>query len=137
MGTLFLTPGAVSSQIKTSTMADEDAKRKEELNNSLKEYISEWRKTREKEEDELSKLKEKQAKRKEIRLEQEKKLRRRRSALRRLRLSVRRCLRPRRPKRLKWLTRRNPLLEEKSMMPARSSPRPRSSLRKRRRLPLG
>merc|ERR1711978_854112 len=64
------------------------------------------------------------------------KLRRRRSALRRLRLSVRRCLRPRRPKRLKWLTRRNPPLEEKSMMPARSSPRPRSSLRKRRRLPL-
>merc|ERR1712095_164775 len=51
-----------------------EAKRKEELNNSLKEYISEWRKTREKEEDELSKLKEKQAKRKEIRLEQEKKL---------------------------------------------------------------
>merc|ERR1712154_523658 len=33
-----------------------------------------WRKTREKEEDELSKLKEKQAKRKEIRAEQEKKL---------------------------------------------------------------
>merc|ERR1712095_30064 len=51
-----------------------EAKRKEELNNSLKEYISEWRKTREKEEDELSKLKEKQAKRKEIRLEQEEKL---------------------------------------------------------------
>merc|ERR1712242_268187 len=43
-------------------------------NNQLKEYISEWRKTREKEEDELSKLKEKQAKRKEIRAEQEKKL---------------------------------------------------------------
>jgi len=57
-------------------MADaaEDAKRKEELNNSLKEYISEWRKTREAEEDELTKLKEKQAKRKEIRAEQEKKL---------------------------------------------------------------
>ena len=57
-------------------MADaaEDAKRKEELNNSLKEYISEWRKTREAEEDELAKLKEKQAKRKEIRAEQEKKL---------------------------------------------------------------
>merc|ERR1712170_19054 len=55
-------------------MADDEAKRKEELNNQLKEYISEWRKTREKEEDELSKLKEKQAKRKEIRLEQEKKL---------------------------------------------------------------
>merc|ERR1711913_12160 len=43
-------------------MADDDVKRKEELNNQLKEYISEWRKTREKEEDELSKLKEKQAK---------------------------------------------------------------------------
>jgi len=55
-------------------MADDDVKRKEELNNQLKEYISEWRKTREKEEDELSKLKEKQAKRKEIRAEQEKKL---------------------------------------------------------------
>ena len=55
-------------------MADDEAKRKEELNNSLKEYIAEWRKTREKEEDELAKLKEKQAKRKEIRLEQEKKL---------------------------------------------------------------
>jgi troponin T len=55
-------------------MADDEAKRKEELNNQLKEYISEWRKTREKEEDELSKLKEKQAKRKEIRAEQEKKL---------------------------------------------------------------
>jgi len=54
-------------------MADDDVKRKEELNNQLKEYISEWRKTREKEEDELSKLKEKQAKRKEIRAEQEKK----------------------------------------------------------------
>ena len=40
-------------------MADDDVKRKEELNNQLKEYISEWRKTREKEEDELSKLKEK------------------------------------------------------------------------------
>jgi len=48
-------------------MADDDVKRKEELNNQLKEYISEWRKTREKEEDELSKLKEKQAKRKESR----------------------------------------------------------------------
>merc|ERR1711988_394917 len=73
MGTPVITshPGAVSARV---TMADDDAKRKEELNNQLKEYISEWRKTREKEEDELSKLKEKQAKRKEIRLEQEKKL---------------------------------------------------------------
>jgi len=57
-------------------MADaaDEAKRKEELNASLKEYIAEWRKTREAEEDELTKLKEKQAKRKEIRAEQEKKL---------------------------------------------------------------
>merc|ERR1712073_87160 len=66
-----LSPGRVTTKAK---MADDDAKRKEELNNQLKEYISEWRKTREKEEDELSKLKEKQAKRKEIRAEQEKKL---------------------------------------------------------------
>merc|ERR1712183_1012936 len=43
-------------------------------NAQLKEYIAEWRKTREKEEEELTKLKEKQAKRKEIRAEQEKKL---------------------------------------------------------------
>merc|ERR1712235_154779 len=63
------------SRVHTAVrMADDEAKRKEELNNQLKEYISEWRKTGEKEEDELSKLKEKQAKRKEIRLEQEKKL---------------------------------------------------------------
>merc|ERR1711970_70212 len=52
----------------------EEAKHKAQLNEQLKEYIAEWRKTREKEEDELSKLKEKQAKRKEIRAEQEKKL---------------------------------------------------------------
>merc|ERR1711981_1068099 len=51
--------------VTIATMADDDVKRKEELNNQLKEYISEWRKTREKEEDELSKLKEKQAKREE------------------------------------------------------------------------
>merc|ERR1712179_259147 len=56
-------------------MGGNDAKaRKAELNDQLKEYINEWRKTREKEEEELKKLKEKQAKRKEIRAEQEKKL---------------------------------------------------------------
>merc|ERR1719174_1325394 len=49
-------------------------KQKGELNETLKEHIAEWRKTREKEEEELKKLKEKQAKRKEIRAEQEKKL---------------------------------------------------------------
>ena len=52
----------------------DDAARKAELNNQLKEYIAEWRKTREAEEEELAKLKEKQAKRKEVRMEQEKKL---------------------------------------------------------------
>merc|ERR1712029_1159703 len=61
---------------KQITMADaaEEAKQKEALNATLKEYIAEWRKTREKEEEELKKLKEKQAKRKEIRAEQEKKI---------------------------------------------------------------
>merc|ERR1712121_418311 len=54
--------------------AADEGKRKEALNSQLKEYIAEWRKTREKEEEELKKLKEKQAKRKEIRAEQEKKL---------------------------------------------------------------
>merc|ERR1712157_105800 len=63
--------------LEEDTMAEDgnDAKaRKAELNEQLKEYINEWRKTREKEEEELKKLKEKQAKRKEIRAEQEKKL---------------------------------------------------------------
>merc|ERR1712172_282185 len=59
---------------RSTVMAEEEAKQKEALNATLKEYISEWRKTREKEEEELKKLKEKQAKRKEIRAEQEKKL---------------------------------------------------------------
>merc|ERR1712172_67086 len=44
------------------------------LDEQLKEYINEWRKQRQKEEEELKKLKDKQAKRKEIRAEQEKKL---------------------------------------------------------------
>merc|ERR1711981_346930 len=76
MGTLSRTPGAVSSRESTrsTVMADEEAKQKEAFNATLKEYISEWRATREKEEEELKKLKEKQAKRKEIRAEQEKKL---------------------------------------------------------------
>merc|ERR1712168_1641960 len=64
---------------KTSKGDEKFAKRKQgvqknELNNQLKEYIDEWRKTREKEEEELKKMKEKQSKRKEIRKEQEKKL---------------------------------------------------------------
>merc|ERR1712183_343088 len=58
----------------TGAETDDTAARKAELNDQLKEYIAEWRKTRESEEQELQKLKEKQAKRKEIRAEQEKKL---------------------------------------------------------------
>merc|ERR1712112_600909 len=60
--------------LESIVMAEEEAKQKEALNATLKEYIAEWRKTREKEEEELKKLKEKQAKRKEIRAEQEKKI---------------------------------------------------------------
>merc|ERR1712226_1308190 len=80
MGTLSRTPGAVSPSEaqagihRSTVMADEEAKQKEALNATLKEYIAEWRKTREKEEEELMKMKEKQAKRKETRAEQEKKL---------------------------------------------------------------
>merc|ERR1711962_1546410 len=69
MGTLFLTSRAVSSQRQGIMAADgqDQAAAKAALNETLKEYINEWRKTREKEEEEL-------AKRKEIRAEQEKKL---------------------------------------------------------------
>merc|ERR1712212_853755 len=79
MGTLFPTSRAASGPSQRSTNmtgaeTDDTAARKAELNDQLKEYINEWRKTREKEEEELKKLKEKQAKRKEIRAEQEKKL---------------------------------------------------------------
>merc|ERR1711890_45552 len=66
--------GSHSHNLQGAVMAEEEAKQKEALNNTLKEYIAEWRKTREKEEEELKKLKEKQAKRKEIRAEQEKKI---------------------------------------------------------------
>merc|ERR1712106_1000873 len=82
MGTLFRTSEQchirATGYLKIRQMSAEDGKdalaRKAELNDQLKEYINEWRKTREKEEEELTKLKEKQAKRKEIRAEQEKKL---------------------------------------------------------------
>merc|ERR1711915_552989 len=87
-----------------------EAKQKEALNAQLKEYIAEWRKTREKEEDELKKLKEKQAKRKEIRAEQKRKrssgkrkmkrrprrLKKRRRSLKKLKLPGRKCLRRKR-----------------------------------------
>merc|ERR1712115_227949 len=54
-----------SRTVKKTTMATDakdDAAAKAALNETLKEYINEWRKTREKEEEELKKLKEKQAK---------------------------------------------------------------------------
>jgi len=67
-----------SQTSQTSMKGDEAfAKRKagvhkNELNEQLKEYIGQWREERQKEESELTRLKEKQAKRKEIRAEQEK-----------------------------------------------------------------
>merc|ERR1712165_179464 len=69
-----------SNTSKTSKKGDEAfAKAKSgikqsELNEQLKEYIGEWRNQREKEEEELKRLKDKQAKRKEIRADQDKKL---------------------------------------------------------------
>merc|ERR1712048_638793 len=68
-----------ASQVNTTDtdriMAEVDeAQQKAQLNSTLREYIAEWRKTREAEEEELKQLKEKQAKRKEIRAEQERKL---------------------------------------------------------------
>merc|ERR1711864_63455 len=60
MGTLSRTSGAVSPSEgihKSTVMAEEEAKQKEALNNTLKEYISEWRKTREKEEEKMGQQK--------------------------------------------------------------------------------
>merc|ERR1719244_222444 len=49
-------------------------KKRLEIDEQLKDYIVEWRVQRQKEEDDLVKLKEKQVKRKAIRVDQEKKL---------------------------------------------------------------
>merc|ERR1712080_723450 len=49
-------------------------KKRLEIDEQLKDYIVEWRVQRQKEEDELVRLKEKQVKRKAIRVDQEKKL---------------------------------------------------------------
>jgi len=70
----------MSNTSQTSMKGDEAfAKRKaglqkNELNEQLRDYISQWRDERSKEEEELKRLKDKQAKRKEIRAEQEKEL---------------------------------------------------------------
>merc|ERR1711955_181101 len=73
--------------LESTVMAEEEAKQKEALNATLKEYIAEWRKTREKEEEELKKLKEKQAKRKEKQLPRRKKRKRKRKRRRKRRRS--------------------------------------------------
>merc|ERR1711910_9098 len=57
----------------TSWLLTMSRPKKDELNTQLKDYITQWRDERSKEEEELKRLKEKQAKRKEIRAEQEKK----------------------------------------------------------------
>merc|ERR1711936_1500937 len=70
----------VSKRSNTSAKGDEafakkkSGLKKSELDEQLKVYINEWRKTREKEEEELKRMKDKQARRKEIRAEQERKL---------------------------------------------------------------
>merc|ERR1712038_2086274 len=67
----------LSRRSNTSLKGDEAfAKKKEglkksELDEQLKEYINEWRRNREEEEDELKRMKEKQLRRKEIRAEQD------------------------------------------------------------------
>merc|ERR1711890_191921 len=68
-----------SHNLQGAVMAEEEAKQKEALNNTLKEYIAEWRKTREKEEEELKKLKEKQARRKKRKRKRRRRRKRRRS----------------------------------------------------------
>ena len=65
--------------LKTSKGDEKFAKKKmgmhkNELKTQLKEYIEEWKKTRDKEEEELRKMMEKQSMRKERRVEQEKKM---------------------------------------------------------------
>merc|ERR1711955_160473 len=116
--------------LESTVMAEEEAKQKEALNATLKEYIAEWRKTREKEEEELKKLKEKQAKRKEMKRRLWK-LKRRRRSLKRQKPRDRRCWMPRRPA----LVPRSLLLGREPVMLTRRCPRPRSSWRRRRRSP--
>merc|ERR1711988_1456090 len=72
MGVVHWSVGCSEGQ--SYIMASDDVKaKKDELNTQLKDYITQWRDERSKEEEELKRLKEKQAARKEIRAEQEKK----------------------------------------------------------------
>merc|ERR1739849_48973 len=63
---------------------------KNSLNESLKDYINQWRDERQKEEEELKRLKDKQAKRKEVRAEQEKAMAQKERRKRRRRITRRR-----------------------------------------------
>merc|ERR1739836_253303 len=77
MGVQFVDSSSLAMSETSATSAGgkvKAQKQKGELDEQLRDYINEWRKQREKEEEELKRLKEKQAKRKEIRAEQEKKL---------------------------------------------------------------
>merc|ERR1739836_210238 len=77
MGVQFVDSSSLAMSETSATSAGgkvKAQKQKGELDEQLRDYINEWRKQREKEEDELKRLKEKQAKRKEIRAAQEKKL---------------------------------------------------------------
>merc|ERR1711988_208391 len=72
MGVVHWSVGCSEGQ--SHIMASDDVKaKKDELNTQLKDYITQWRDERSKEEEELKRLKEKQAARKEIGAEQEKK----------------------------------------------------------------
>merc|ERR1719352_1142051 len=68
---LLTLPGGPITHIIMATA--EDLAKKSEMNDQLREYITQWRDERSKEEAELKRLKDKQAARKEIRAEQEKK----------------------------------------------------------------
>merc|ERR1712012_784614 len=129
------------------TMATaEDRQKKSEMNDQLREYISQWRDERAKEEAELKRLKDKQAARKEIRAEQEKKqAAQKRAEEERIKKGSRRRRRQRRrPRRSRWRRTRgkgkrcSPLRrrEARSLpvlpwMPARRCPGPRSRWRRR------
>merc|ERR1712025_873842 len=94
MGTLFVQQNSViKGPDRDTAMAEkDDAARKAELNDTLREYISEWRKTREAEEEELKKLKDKQDKRKQKR--RPKRLRRKRNVSKKPRQRDKKCWKP-------------------------------------------
>merc|ERR1712126_284795 len=62
---LSLTPTSFEGPQSLAMASAEDAAKKAEMNDQLKEYISQWREERTKEEAELKRLKDKQAARKD------------------------------------------------------------------------